>query len=104
MRDTKQMSENEQSPVVIIGAGVAGLTLATLLIKSGVVCVVLERRDREYVSTRQRAGVVDARNVRMFERWDLAERLLAGPVAQTIDYRTNGRSRLFHIAGDEASD
>ena len=39
----------------------------------------------------------------MFERWGLADKLLAGLVAQTIDYRTDGVSRLFNITGDDAS-
>lgn len=39
----------------------------------------------------------------MFERWELAEKLLAGPVAQTIDYRTDSVSRVFEITGDDAS-
>lgn len=80
---------------MIIGAGVAGLTLATLLTTSGVDCVVVERRDRAYIEQRNRAGVVEARAVDMFERWGLAERLLGGPVAQTIDYRVNGAGRVF---------
>jgi p-hydroxybenzoate 3-monooxygenase len=90
----------EKTSVVIIGAGVAGLTLATFLQKTGVACVVLERRDRAYIEVRQRAGVVEARGVRMFERWGLADRLLGGPVATTIDYRINGVSRVFEIVGD----
>lgn len=99
------MASKEQTPVVIIGAGVAGLTLATFLRCSGIECVVLERRDRAYLQTvRQRAGVVDARNVQMFARWGLADKLLAGPVAQTIDYRTDGVSRIFNITGDDASE
>ena len=91
---------SEQTAVVVIGAGVAGLTLATFLQKSGVACVVLERRDRAYVEVRQRAGVVETRGVRMFQRWGLADTLLGGGVAQTIDYRVDGASRLFEIAGD----
>jgi len=98
------VARTEETPVVIIGAGVAGLTLATFLHTASVGCIVLERRERSYVETRQRAGVVDARNVRMFERWGLADKLLAGPVAQTIDYRTNGVSRVFEIVGDDASE
>jgi p-hydroxybenzoate 3-monooxygenase len=94
----------EETPVVIIGAGAAGLTLATFLHTAGVPFVVLERRDRAYIEGRQRAGVVDARGVRMFERWGLADRLLAGPVAQTIDYRINGIGRVFEIAGDDGSE
>ena len=92
---------SEETTIVIIGAGVSGLTLATFLQKSGVACVILERRDRPYIEQRQRAGVVDARAVRMFERWGLADQLLAGPVAQTIDYRVNGRSHVFELAAGE---
>lgn len=98
---TDQNNEVEQTTVAIIGAGVSGLTLATFLQKSGMACVVLERRDRAYIETRQRAGVVDARAVRMFEQWDLADKLLAGPVASTIDYRLNGVGRVFNTFEDD---
>lgn len=94
-------NEVEEIAVVIIGGGVSGLTLATFLQKSGVACVVLERRDRTYVEVRQRAGVVEARGVQMFERWGLADKLLGGPVAQTIDYRINGASRVFEAVADD---
>ncbi len=96
-------ARREETEVVIIGAGVAGLTLATFLRKVGVAAVALERRGRAYVETRQRAGVVEARGVRMFERWGLADRLLGGPVAQTIDYRINGLSRVFEAVADGGS-
>lgn len=98
---TDQNNRPEETTVAIIGAGVSGLTLATFLQKSGVPCVVLERRDRSYIEMRQRAGVVDARAVRMFEQWGLSEQLLSGPVAQTIDYRLNGASRLFESIADD---
>ncbi|EHQ24460.1 4-hydroxybenzoate 3-monooxygenase [Mucilaginibacter paludis] len=90
-----QNKSSEEISVVIIGAGVTGLTLATFLKKSNINVVVLERRDRAYIELRQRAGVVDARAVRMFEQWGLADKLLAGPVAQTIEYRMNGVARVF---------
>ena len=97
-------TKSEETKVAIIGAGVSGLTLATFLQKSGVACVVLERRNRSYIETRQRAGVVEARGVQMFERWGLADKLLAGPVAQTIDYRVNGFSRIFKVPEDAGID
>jgi len=96
-------SSREQSSVVIIGGGVSGLALATFLQLSGVACVVLERCERAYVEVRQRAGVVEARGVRMLERWGLADRLLGGPVAHTIDYRVNGSSRVFKVMADDGS-
>jgi p-hydroxybenzoate 3-monooxygenase len=96
-------ASHEETTVAIIGAGVSGLTLATFLRKSGIACVVLERRDRYHIEARQRAGVVDARAVRMFEQWGLADELLGGPIAQTIEYRLNGSRRVFEASGDDGS-
>ena len=98
-------SNYEETKVVIVGAGVSGLTLGTFLQKSGIACVVLERKNREHIEkTRQRAGIVDARGVRMFEQWGLAEQLLGGPIATTIDYRINGVSRVFEVTEDSGSE
>ncbi|MEU6355541.1 4-hydroxybenzoate 3-monooxygenase [Streptomyces sp. NPDC047072] len=81
--------------VVVIGAGPAGMTLAKLLQSSGVDCVVLERRSREYVAQRQRAGIVEARAVRMFEKWGLADRVLGGPpYAGILEFRMDGERHL----------
>ena len=95
------MKIQEETTVAIIGAGVSGLTLATFLQKSGVACIIIERRNRAYIEMRQRAGVVDARAVRMFEQWGLADKLLSGPVAQTIEYRLNGSARVFDAASSD---
>ncbi len=98
------ISSRQETTVAVIGAGVSGLTLATFLEKSGIACIVLERRDRGYVEVRQRAGVVEARGVRMFERWQLADKLLGGPVATTIEYRVNGSGRVFEVVADDGSE
>jgi p-hydroxybenzoate 3-monooxygenase len=45
--------------VGIVGAGPAGLLLARMLQLQGVESVVLERRDRDYVEARVRAGVLE---------------------------------------------
>jgi p-hydroxybenzoate 3-monooxygenase len=83
--------------VAIVGAGAAGLTLANLLQRCGVSCVVVERQTRAYVEQRQRAGVVEHRAVRMFEEWGLGERLFAGVLpSDTIEIRVDGTGRLFH--------
>lgn len=102
--ETDQTNSVEETAVVIIGGGVSGLTLATFLHQAGIACVVLERRDRAYVQVRQRAGVIETRGIQMFERWGLADSLLGGPLAQTIDYRINGVSRVFEILGDDGSE
>lgn len=96
-------TETHRCKVVIIGGGVAGLTLATFLDGAGVSCIVFERATRHHVEVRARAGVVEARGVAMFERRGLADKLLGGPVAASIDYRVNGVGRVFEIASSEGS-
>jgi p-hydroxybenzoate 3-monooxygenase len=48
-----------RTQVAIVGAGPAGLLLARLLACQGVEAVVLERRSRQYVERRLRAGVLE---------------------------------------------
>jgi p-hydroxybenzoate 3-monooxygenase len=50
-----------RTQVGIVGAGPAGLTLAQILLGEGIESVVLERRSREYVEHRIRAGVLEQR-------------------------------------------
>jgi len=68
--------------VVVVGAGVAGLTLGNLLRRNGIDCMILERRSRGHVEARQRAGTLDTRGVRLFREWGLAEVLDAGPTPE----------------------
>jgi p-hydroxybenzoate 3-monooxygenase len=49
----------QRTQVGIIGAGPAGLLLARLLHRQGIAVTVLERRSREYVESRIRAGVLE---------------------------------------------
>ncbi|MEU8149454.1 FAD-dependent monooxygenase [Nonomuraea sp. NPDC048901] len=72
----------EDTAVVIVGAGVAGLTLGNFLLRNGIGCVVLEKHSREYVERRQRAGTIDSRGVRMFREWGLDEVLEGAPISQ----------------------
>jgi len=92
----------EQTAILIVGAGVAGLTLATFLRKSEVPCIVLERRNRSYIEARQRAGFLEPRAVKMFERWEMESLLPEGPIAQHGEIRINGAARPFGSVGDDA--
>lgn len=56
---------NEHTQVGIIGSGPAGLLLARILHLNGIESVIFERRSREYVEARIRAGVLEKGTVEM---------------------------------------
>lgn len=81
--DSGGMAEAEKrTTVAVIGAGVAGLTVGAMLRRNGIDCIIFERRGREHVEARQRAGTLDTRGVRLFREWGLAEVLDAGPAPE----------------------
>ena len=75
----------ERHPVVIVGAGPVGLTLAIGLARHGVRAVVLEPRDR--VSHGSRAIAISRRSQEIWERWGL----LDAPLAKGLPW-VRGRS------------
>src|SRR5947208_1613471 len=48
-----------RTQVGIVGAGPAGLMLSHLLHREGIESIVLENRDREYIESRIRAGLIE---------------------------------------------
>jgi p-hydroxybenzoate 3-monooxygenase len=64
-----------RTQVAIIGAGPAGLLLSHLLYREGIDCVVLERKTREYVEGRIRAGVLEQTTVDLVRRAGVSERM-----------------------------
>ncbi|GGM43568.1 4-hydroxybenzoate 3-monooxygenase [Longimycelium tulufanense] len=85
--------------VAVIGAGPAGLTVANLLRKAGVECIVLERHTREYIQTRPRAGMIEHRVVEMLRKYGLADRLLRmGDTHGACEFRFGGRRHLINYA------
>jgi p-hydroxybenzoate 3-monooxygenase len=91
-----------RTQVGIIGAGPAGLTLAQLLDLHGIESIVLERRSRDYVLGRVRAGVIEQGVVAILREAGVAGRLdregivhhgveiAVGERRQHIDFRPQG--------------
>ena len=65
-----------RTQVAIIGAGPSGLLLSQLLHLNGIDNVVLERRSREYVAGRIRAGVLEQGTVELLQKAGVGERML----------------------------
>jgi p-hydroxybenzoate 3-monooxygenase len=64
-----------RTQVAIIGSGPSGLLLGQLLHLAGIDTVILERRSRDYVLGRIRAGVLEEGTVNLLERAGASERL-----------------------------
>jgi p-hydroxybenzoate 3-monooxygenase len=89
-----------QTQVAIIGGGPAGLLLSQLLHLNGIETVVLERRSREYVLARIRAGVLEQGLVDLLKEAQVSERLVArGQVHTGVAISFHGES--CRIALDE---
>ena len=68
-------SESMRTKVAIIGGGPAGLFLSQLLHLNDIDSVVLERRSREYVLGRIRAGVLEQGTVELMHRAGIGDRI-----------------------------
>ena len=64
-----------RTQVGVIGAGPAGLLLASLLARHGIESVILERRSADYVLGRVRAGVLEQGTVALLEQAQCADRM-----------------------------
>ncbi|MEV8057915.1 4-hydroxybenzoate 3-monooxygenase [Streptomyces antimycoticus] len=99
------MSETRETiPVVIVGAGVAGLTLGNILLCNGIDCIVLEKRSRAYVDQRQRAGALDRFGMDTFRRWGLDGVLEGDPIThEEGGFFMDGQALPIDIEHDEDS-
>jgi p-hydroxybenzoate 3-monooxygenase len=93
----------QRFPVVVVGAGPAGLTVGNVLRAAGVDCLVLETESREFIERRPRAGVLEEWAVRGLERRGLARNLLErGQVHDECEFRFAGeryRLRYTELTG-----
>lgn len=86
----------EQTQVVVVGAGPAGLMLSHLLRGQGIESIVLEDRSREYVEARIRAGVLEQGTVDALAEIGVDERLRReGMVHEGVEFSFGGRRHRF---------
>ena len=87
-----------RTQVAIVGAGPAGLTLAQILLGEGIESVVLERRSREHVEHRIRAGVLEQRTADILTAAGAGERMRAeGIVHHGIGLQFDGERHRIDL-------
>ena len=90
-----------RTQVGIVGAGPAGLLLARILQLNGIGSVILERRSRDYVLARVRAGVLEQGTVDTLIQYGAGERLKReGIPHETVQLRWNGTRHDVPVVGE----
>jgi p-hydroxybenzoate 3-monooxygenase len=80
-----------RTQVGIVGSGPSGLLLAHILQRHGIASVIVERRSREYVLGRVRAGVLEQATVDLLTEHGLGERMARqGLVHHGIELQLDG--------------
>ncbi|MFF5701096.1 4-hydroxybenzoate 3-monooxygenase [Streptomyces sp. NPDC012794] len=80
-------------PVVVIGAGPAGLMLAHLLGRAGVETIVVDTRTRQEIESTQRAGILEADAARDLVETGVSDRILReGREHEGTELRFGGRA------------
>ena len=89
-----------RTQVGIIGSGPAGLFLSHLLHQHGIDTVVLERRSRQHLESRVRAGVLERGTVETLDALGLGGRMhREGMVDEGLDIRFRGKTIHLDLPG-----
>ncbi|MFJ1970310.1 4-hydroxybenzoate 3-monooxygenase [Streptomyces sp. NPDC087903] len=92
--------DTDRFPVVVVGAGPAGLTVANILRAASVDCLILETETRAFIEQRPRAGVLEEWAVRGLQQRGLADTLLErAQVHEECEFRFAGERYRFAYAG-----
>ena len=90
-----------KTEVGIIGAGPAGLMLARILQQHGIDTIILERRSRDHVLGRIRAGVLEQGTVDTLKAYGVGERLAReGIPIKSMQIRWNGEKHVTSIVDE----
>jgi p-hydroxybenzoate 3-monooxygenase len=89
-----------RTQVAIVGAGPSGLLLGQLLHKAGIEAVILERRSRDYVLGRVRAGVLETLTAQILDEAAVGERMRReGLVHRGFDMLVNEHRHRIDLHG-----
>lgn len=92
------MKDRIKTKVAIIGCGPAGLLLSRLLFLAGIDCVAIDRKSREYIEGRIRAGVLEWSSVEVLREAGVSERMDAeGLVHDGFDLSFDGTSHRIDL-------
>ncbi len=81
-----------RTPVLIVGGGPVGLTLAIDLARRGQSCMLVEQRDQ--VTAHPKATLLGARSMEYFRRWGLEDQIFASTINTDLPYYIVFATRL----------
>lgn len=94
-----QANESASLPVLVVGAGPTGLTLASELLRHGVKCRVIDKL--AVPSDKSKALAVHARTLEILENMKAVDKMLAAGIQAHGFSLYNGETRIMHVSAGE---